>query len=234
MFRKKSLSVSIPEPCKEDLNAMTSTDRGRFCGSCQKEVVDFTKMSDAELLAFVSKNGYKVCGTFAVSQLGRKITAPKKIYLQRYRKLAASILAILSFKFSQGQQITKTKVATTLSPVATSTDNSSGSTVPAEYTISGKIETGSSVLLMIDTVRIMVGNNEYSTQADSAGNFKFTLDPVKLKEYTIVSFTHPLMRKEVRSIHRSNFPLVMNVHMTPNVDVLSGVPMYDENGNIVK
>jgi hypothetical protein len=58
--------------------------RGRFCGSCQKEVVDFTAMSDEELALFFkkqilspSKNG-SVCGRFMQDQLDRSIDIPKK------------------------------------------------------------------------------------------------------------------------------------------------------------
>ena len=42
---------TIPSPCTESWDCMTSTKEGRFCQSCEKTVVDFTRMSDAELLA---------------------------------------------------------------------------------------------------------------------------------------------------------------------------------------
>ena len=37
--------------------------------SCEKEVIDFTKFSDKELLRFLSSTNKKTCGKFKTSQL---------------------------------------------------------------------------------------------------------------------------------------------------------------------
>jgi hypothetical protein len=52
---QKYLTISIPTPCHENWDAMTPTAQGRFCGACQKEVVDFSGKTDAEILAFFEK-----------------------------------------------------------------------------------------------------------------------------------------------------------------------------------
>ncbi len=66
----KQTSVSIPEPCSVGWNSMTPRDNGRFCGSCRKVVVDFTKMSPIEVLAYLdSRTNERICGHFFVSQL---------------------------------------------------------------------------------------------------------------------------------------------------------------------
>jgi hypothetical protein len=49
------MQISIPTPCHENWDAMTASTNGRFCGSCQKEVVDFSAKTDAEILAFFEK-----------------------------------------------------------------------------------------------------------------------------------------------------------------------------------
>lgn len=73
----KSVNINVPKPCHENWHNMTSKEQGRFCGSCQKVVVDFTVMSDKELLDHISKAaGQSVCGRFANDQLNRKIDAP--------------------------------------------------------------------------------------------------------------------------------------------------------------
>ncbi len=62
--------VKIVDPCHEDWSKMTPTEQGKFCLSCQKQVVDFTKMCDEELLLFLSsQKDKKVCGRFKQSQL---------------------------------------------------------------------------------------------------------------------------------------------------------------------
>jgi hypothetical protein len=66
--------LSIPVPCGEDWGQMTPVERGRHCQRCCKTVVDFTEMSDAEVLRYISENvGAKVCGRLMPDQLGRQL-----------------------------------------------------------------------------------------------------------------------------------------------------------------
>lgn len=74
----KQLSLSIPKPCHENWAAMTPEDKGRFCGACQKTVIDFTAMSDRELAQFFKKPAGSVCGRFDNSQLNRVVDVPRK------------------------------------------------------------------------------------------------------------------------------------------------------------
>ncbi|MEM7186932.1 MAG: carboxypeptidase-like regulatory domain-containing protein [Bacteroidota bacterium] len=69
---KKSVTITIPEPCHEDWGNMTPTEQGRFCKSCTKEVIDFTKVSDQEIINKL-KSGDNLCGRFTTSQLDREI-----------------------------------------------------------------------------------------------------------------------------------------------------------------
>ena len=75
----KKIHLNIPEPCHEDWDNMTPTEKGRFCGSCQKQVIDFTNMSDREVAQFFKKPSTgSVCGRFMQDQLERDIVIPRK------------------------------------------------------------------------------------------------------------------------------------------------------------
>jgi hypothetical protein len=66
------MKFSIPEPCHEDWTKMTPTQQGAFCGNCQKDVVDFTKLTDTEVLQYLNNNRHKqVCGKIDNTQLQR-------------------------------------------------------------------------------------------------------------------------------------------------------------------
>lgn len=70
----KAVQIHIPQPCHENWHNMTPNEQGRFCGSCQKTVVDFSAMSDKELLAYIANvSGYTACGRFSNDQLNRTI-----------------------------------------------------------------------------------------------------------------------------------------------------------------
>jgi hypothetical protein len=74
----KKINLSIPQPCHEDWDGMTQMEKGKFCASCQKTVIDFTSMSDRELVAFFKKPVGSVCGRFHQVQLDRDIVVPRK------------------------------------------------------------------------------------------------------------------------------------------------------------
>ena len=90
---KQKIQISIPEPCKEGWQNMTPVEKGRFCASCQKTVLDFTHLSDNEIINLVAKND-TLCGRINVSQLNRNLieTKTKSNY---FGYLATSVLAFL-------------------------------------------------------------------------------------------------------------------------------------------
>jgi len=71
----KSIRVQVKEPCHENWQNMSPDEKGRFCGSCQKTVVDFTLMNDRQILDHLSKASGSTCGRFANDQLDRELKA---------------------------------------------------------------------------------------------------------------------------------------------------------------
>jgi len=59
---------------------MTPAEKGRFCGQCQKTVVDFTTMTDDEVLDTLQAATGNTCGRFLVQQLDRPL---QPTHLQR-------------------------------------------------------------------------------------------------------------------------------------------------------
>ncbi|SKA20614.1 CarboxypepD_reg-like domain-containing protein [Chitinophaga eiseniae] len=72
-MRKTSLTVSIPSPCQQSWENMTPAAGGRFCGSCQKTVVDFSGLTDSQIHELLSDTSQRYCGRFRKSQLDRQI-----------------------------------------------------------------------------------------------------------------------------------------------------------------
>lgn len=65
-------TLTIPKPCHENWEGMTPEDKGRFCGMCQKTVVDFTEMPPSEIGQFFEEHrGQKICGRFRDDQLAQ-------------------------------------------------------------------------------------------------------------------------------------------------------------------
>lgn len=66
---KNTFSLSIPNLCAEKWHNFTHTTNGRFCSSCSKVVIDFTKMSDDEILNYFTDKPDSNCGRFRADQL---------------------------------------------------------------------------------------------------------------------------------------------------------------------
>jgi hypothetical protein len=99
----KKNRISIENPCHEDWNRMTPETQGRFCNSCEKIVIDFSEMSDSEILQFFNKpKTEKICGRFKSEQLKQKTesTTPPKTWEQSIFPSATNPLPTLDWQQS--------------------------------------------------------------------------------------------------------------------------------------
>ncbi len=110
----KKLQLTIAEPCHENWENMSPVDKGKFCGSCQKQVVDFSDMSDRQVAEFFKKpTTGSVCGRFMTDQLDRDIEIPRKrIPWVKYFFQFALPAFLLSIKASAQKTQGKIKVNT--------------------------------------------------------------------------------------------------------------------------
>ena len=75
---KTTVQLSIPTPCHQNWHVMDFAEKGKFCNSCKKNVIDFTMKSDASILLAISKEEH-LCGRFLPNQLDR-------ILMERHEK----------------------------------------------------------------------------------------------------------------------------------------------------
>ena len=90
----KPFQLQIPTPCHESWANMQPADKGRHCAACQKTVVDFTGMSDTEIIRYMSKAGPHVCGRLTPGQMNRPLiplTPPQKNKLPGWPLLLTGI-----------------------------------------------------------------------------------------------------------------------------------------------
>ncbi len=67
-MERHSESIQLKFNCQEDLGAMSSTERGTFCGACQKEVIDFTSLSYSDIQR-AKANETELYGMFLAEQI---------------------------------------------------------------------------------------------------------------------------------------------------------------------
>jgi hypothetical protein len=120
----EAIQIHIPEPCHESWHSMTVKEQGRFCGSCQKLVVDFSAMSDKELLNYISNASQNLCGRFAPDQLNKdiKATENKKRFSWAYFWNLLLATFLFTESYAQGKPtlkkpVTKSKPVIKKTPV---------------------------------------------------------------------------------------------------------------------
>jgi hypothetical protein len=87
MAKKPKIKLDIPNPCNENWDKMTPREQGRFCSQCSKHVVDFTKVSDKELLHYLTLAKGETCGRFNPEQLDRFMSTRSQSSTSLFRKL---------------------------------------------------------------------------------------------------------------------------------------------------
>jgi hypothetical protein len=153
---------------------MDIVDTGRFCQSCQKSVVDFTQLSNDEIIAILSVSD-KVCGRFNPIQLnslnaGINIAQTTRFSWKRLSLAAAAFISFLSFSKVEA----KAKPAVEHHPVLFKEQvNSITDTVKEFRVITGVVT--DSLKSPLPGVRIFVKGTKFMTTTDQSGRFSLTI-----------------------------------------------------------
>lgn len=88
----KNYKVSLSFQCEENWNKMTPVQQGKHCAACNKVVVDFSSMTDTQLIEYLLKNK-NTCGKFKPSQLNRTYSIASKTKKTHWPAIAAMLVA---------------------------------------------------------------------------------------------------------------------------------------------
>lgn len=176
-MNKRKLHITIPTPCHESWSEMTATERGAFCGSCQKEVVDFSIMTDGELLLYFSTSKAE-CGRFRNDQLNvdLRVSSVDNGFV-RWKAILLSALSLISAQTSIAQKNQVNHSLNTQSKRQLSA--ASGSKVELSVLVvdgkTGQVLPGV-MLSLVDTVGNTVGG---TTQTSDHGLATLTIDRIR-------------------------------------------------------
>jgi len=186
----KKFQLQIPEPCHEDWNKMTPVQQGRFCDFCQKSVVDFTGMSDRQLIAFFKKPPTgSVCGRFYNDQLERDFEIQRKrIPWVKYFFQFAIPVFLTSLKVqSQGNFVLKERTTSTVSNCSKELKGRLGGVtfVVDQKKFSGRVMDEKGV--GIPFASVFIKGTEEGTTCDSTGFFELVTKAQEKKIILIAS-----------------------------------------------
>lgn len=94
--------IIMTNPCHANWEEMAESSKGKFCAGCQTDVIDFTRMSETEIIGYFKDNKItKGCGRFYKRQLDTiQIPVDEQIFsydLKQWQKF----LVVILFCFGQ-------------------------------------------------------------------------------------------------------------------------------------
>ncbi len=209
---ENKISIEIKSPCAQNYNHFTPTAKGGFCNSCEKEVIDFTKMNPKEITAFFKdKNNQNTCGRISKNYLNREIKQNTKINF--LKRIGIACLSFFSFNFIQAQE-----VKTTAKDTNVKTFDSIKSDFQNNITVKGIV---SDDMGPIADISVVLQGTTIGTITDFDGHFEF---PVKLKDGDVLMFEHvayPTKRVTIKSNNNSKSAVIqLKVKLEDNSDTI--------------
>ena len=212
----KEIYLHIQEPCHENWEGMSPVEQGRFCQSCAKQVIDFSRMSDSQILDILSKAAGNTCGRFTGNQLERPLVKGSKevsFFLKPYKLVLSSLvpLLIISGNASGQDNITQGEVAACRKVVPVPRLMGAIALItPAPAQIKGRVvdEQGKGIKGAI----ILYKGTNTKAVSGAAGNFIMSLKQGEQKVTLQISYTG-YKKKELAT--RSNTAKPLEIKLTP-------------------
>ena len=206
---KNQFSLEINQSCSEDFNQFKPTLKGGFCASCEKEVIDFSKMSSQEVMSyFKNKSNNDVCGKFKTNQLKTYTDNPKSRKKYGFwTGIGLACLSIFSFNTSQAQ----TNISNNSSEKNTNEQDKL-------ITVKGIV---SDDMGPISDISVQLEGTTIGTVTDFDGFFKF---PQKLKKGDVLVFSYVgMVSKKVVIDNSSSLNVELKVNMKSDCIIMGKV-----------
>ena len=168
------LQLHIPVPCHESWNNMSLEREGRFCSGCQKTVIDFTAMSDQEIIQYFKNAKGNTCGRFLEDQLEKRYTIGSKKRMNWFKyfvQVLIPTILITTKSYSQGEVKAKPPVCTSpIKPDENARIRLGGvSSVQPVTAIYGKVTNKEGQAL--EAASVFIKGTNYGMAADKNGVF---------------------------------------------------------------
>ncbi len=212
---KNQFRLEIKKPCGENFRNFSPTQKGGFCNSCEKEVIDFTGMSSKEIINyFKSNDNKKTCGRFSDYQL---TTYTENQNTKKHHLLKSIGLACLSFftLSTVTAQETKPKTEQLEQQNKNSVDVKNSK---KEIIVKGKITDEDGPL---PGASILLQGTSVGTESDFDGNFEFP-KPLQKGDVLIFSFVGLESKKVVITNKNSAESINLNITMKTDSCMLLG------------
>lgn len=232
-MKNTSFKLKIESPCQENWGIMHANEGGKFCDSCQKNVVDFTTKSPREIARIISEAQGKTCGRFTSTQLGQvySVLPPQRNEAHWYNAVAASFLVMLGVKTTHAQDV---PLKTQIQIIEKNEPSLIGDTILVEQKVEERIfkiegqmvdaETGGPIPFQ----KISDITRRFGAFSDVDGKFVMNINASLLSDsLQIIVGSHEYMEQHL-TLYKSDFDhegkIQLNFKLTPiEVMIIEGI-----------
>jgi hypothetical protein len=173
------VQLNVPDACHEDWNLMTPEEKGRYCMACRKTVLDFTNMSDREVLQHIAGTSGNVCGRMHSDQVNRNMMVQRERRLPWLKYFFQFTLPAIFVSLKTQAQDDKKPVVEQLQRMQ---KNAPDQLMPVsadanKFWVKGRVLAHDNTPLAYATVMVKGTGNHFST--DSNGNFSLSFSEGK-------------------------------------------------------
>lgn len=178
------MELTIPEPCQEKWHRMTHDNKGRFCMACNKQVINFSRMTDQQIIDYLDSSSGSVCGRFAGAQLNRKLHNTTEQPANKWRlSLCFPLFMGVARSTAQGKPMVKYKAQVKNTSIKSMTKHVC-TISPVYKEVTGHVINERGLPVALATVRSLSGSIVAIT--DTAGMFCLQI-PIREKEMIIIA-----------------------------------------------
>jgi hypothetical protein len=155
--------ISIPKPCPVSAQALLPTEAGWHCARCQTEVIDFTRLSETEILAYLAeRRGQRVCAAL-----------PAPLVPQPYKQPSGArrwLLAAAAFLGWQSAGALPPQLPPAPLPLLSATADK-------ERIVVRGVVLDDSLNIPVQGARIFIKGTKYGAVSNAKGEFSFSFAP---------------------------------------------------------
>jgi len=175
--------ITQPQPCHQSWDSMSAVENGRFCSSCSKAVVDFTTMTNQQIIDHLSASAGNLCGRISTSQFNEvnyQLAKPAPAKAGIWKRLMLTLTMLASLSYVKGQTGVE-KAKTEQAPVNLITGEVVMVAAPVKYiTLTGTVTDNKGA--PIEQATVSAGKQ--SIQTNVKGEFKLQV-PAGTKSFQL-------------------------------------------------
>jgi hypothetical protein len=219
MKKPKNLKLSIPEPCSQNWNYMTSAEVGRHCDNCEKTVIDFSTFTDRELVEFFKKATGKICGRLNQYQVDRPMPVTEQSRHSHFHRAIFGTALVAGIAASADGQIHTQSVTPVQVPIPSTPTGQvkmGEIKIPAkeQHTIHGVVRDSKTKQPLV-SAEVFVEKIDSVVYTDSNGVFTLSIPDSLIGKKIKVLFSASGYATVEREIKASNSVKHMDIAMKP-------------------